>query len=145
MYQPPKMSGAGGWLERRTIKKMINSIIKQKRQLQKYPPGTVCNCRQIFRIKKYSLSSVGIFLFSQPVARLLFSALQGLTSVFGMGTGGPPASSTPTVDSEYSFGSPNWARTSDIMINSHALYRLSYGGMSNFSRISPSFSPLLTR
>ena len=24
--------------------------------------------------------------------------------------------------------SPNWARTSDIMINSHALYRLSYGG-----------------
>ena len=27
------------------------------------------------------------------------------------------------------FGSPNWARTSDIMINSHALYRLSYGGI----------------
>ena len=27
-------------------------------------------------------------------------------------------------------GSPNWARTSDIMINSHALYRLSYGGIS---------------
>ena len=25
-------------------------------------------------------------------------------------------------------GSPNWARTSDIMINSHALYRLSYRG-----------------
>ena len=24
------------------------------------------------------------------------------------------------------YGSPNWARTSDIMINSHALYRLSY-------------------
>ena len=29
-------------------------------------------------------------------------------------------------------GSPNWARTSDIMINSHALYRLSYGGLYNF-------------
>ena len=27
------------------------------------------------------------------------------------------------------FGSPNWARTSDIMINSHALYRLSYRGI----------------
>ena len=26
-------------------------------------------------------------------------------------------------------GSPNWARTSDIMINSHALCRLSYRGM----------------
>ena len=84
-----------------------------------------------FYIKKYSLSDVGIFLFSHHVAMALSSALQGLTSVFGMGTGGPPASSTPTVDSEYSFGSPNWARTSDIMINSHALYRLSYGGSYN--------------
>ena len=26
-------------------------------------------------------------------------------------------------------GGDNWARTSDIMINSHALYRLSYGGI----------------
>ena len=93
-----------------------------------------------FYIKKYSLSDVGIFLFSHHVAMALSSALQGLTSVFGMGTGGPPASSTPTVDSEYSFGSPNWARTSDIMINSHALYRLSYGGISvicsDFSEIT---------
>ena len=36
-----------------------------------------------FFIKKYSLSNVGIFLFSHPVAGALFSALQGLTSVFG--------------------------------------------------------------
>ena len=36
----------------------------------------------------------------------------------------PPASLTG-----FFFGSPNWARTSDIMINSHALYRLSYGGI----------------
>ena len=36
-----------------------------------------------FYIKKYSLSDVGIFLFSHPVARALSSALQGLTSVFG--------------------------------------------------------------
>ena len=79
---------------------------------------------------------VGIFLFSRAVTSQLFSALLSLTSVFGMGTGGPSASSTPTVDSEYSFGSPNWARTSDIMINSHALYRLSYGGSYKFSQIS---------
>ena len=39
---------------------------------------------------------VGISLFSQAVASQLFSAPPGLTSVFGMGTGGPPASSTPT-------------------------------------------------
>ena len=31
--------------------------------------------------------------------------------------------------SELLSGSPNWARTSDIMINSHALYRLSYRGI----------------
>ena len=74
-----------------------------------------------FYIKKYSLSNVGIFLFSHPVARALSSALQGLTSVFGMGTGGPPASSTPTVDSEYSFGSPSWTRTNDNSVNSRVL------------------------
>ena len=34
-------------------------------------------------------------------------------------------------------GSPNWARTSDIMINSHALYRLSYGGIYDFLWILP--------
>ena len=55
---------------------------------------------------KNPLQSIGVFLFSQPVAGQLSSALQGLTSVFGMGTGGPPASSTPTVDSEYSFLAP---------------------------------------
>ena len=32
------------------------------------------------------------------------------------------------------FGSPNRARTCDIMINSHALYRLSYRGILSFSR-----------
>ena len=36
---------------------------------------------------------------------------------------------TPKKLDVFSFGSPNWARTSDIMINSHALYRLSYGGI----------------
>ena len=29
-------------------------------------------------------------------------------------------------------GSPGWARTSDILINSQALYRLSYRGTSSF-------------
>ena len=42
--------------------------------------------------------SVGVFLFSHLVAKALSSALQSLTSVFGMGTGGPSASSTPTID-----------------------------------------------
>ena len=41
--------------------------------------------------------NVGIFLSSQPVTRQLFSAPLSLTSVFGMGTGGPSTSSTPTI------------------------------------------------
>ena len=36
------------------------------------------------------------YLFSQPVARQLSSAQMSLTSVFGMGTGGPSSQSTPT-------------------------------------------------
>ncbi len=40
---------------------------------------------------------VGAFLSSQAAARQVFSALVSLTSVFGMGTGGPSPQSTPTV------------------------------------------------
>ena len=40
-------------------------------------------------------TSIGISLFSHLVAKALFSAPLSLTSVFGMGTGGPSASSTP--------------------------------------------------
>ena len=43
------------------------------------------------------LQSVGISLFSRAVASQVFSAPLSLTSVFGMGTGGPSASSTPTI------------------------------------------------
>ena len=37
------------------------------------------------------------YLFSRPVARQVSSAQVSLTSVFGMGTGGPSPQSTPTV------------------------------------------------
>ena len=43
-----------------------------------------------------SLLYVSIDLFSRSVARQVFSALQSLTSVFGMGTGGPSALKWPT-------------------------------------------------
>ena len=36
----------------------------------------------------------------------------------------------PVKSSDLNFGSPSWTRTSDIVINSHALYRLSYWGIS---------------
>ena len=42
------------------------------------------------------LSCVGIELSSRAVSRKVFSPLQSLTSVFGMGTGGPSAFITPT-------------------------------------------------
>ena len=54
-------------------------------------------------INSHALYRVGISLFSHPVARALFSAPQSLTSVFGMGTGGPSASSTPTFSRSASF------------------------------------------
>ena len=41
-------------------------------------------------------SCVGIYLFSQAAARQVSSAQVSLTSVFGMGTGGPSPQSTPT-------------------------------------------------
>ena len=50
------------------------------------------------RADRSALSSdVSIELFSRAVARKVFSPLQSLTSVFGMGTGGPSAFVTLTV------------------------------------------------
>ena len=62
---------------------------------------------------------VSIDLFSRPVARQVFSALQSLTSVFGMGTGGPSALETLTC------GAPSGIRTRDPLIKSQLLYQLS--------------------
>ena len=44
-----------------------------------------------------SLSCVGIELSSRAASSQVFSPLQSLTSVFGMGTGGPSAFVTPTI------------------------------------------------
>ena len=45
---------------------------------------------------EFLLTDVGIDLSSRSVARQVLWALQSLTSVFGMGTGGPSAFETPT-------------------------------------------------
>ena len=47
-------------------------------------------------------SGVGEYLSSRSVATQVFSARQSLTSVFGMGTGGPSALITPTYRSVFS-------------------------------------------
>ena len=44
----------------------------------------------------FSCIGVGFDLFSRLVAKQVLSALQSLTSVFGMGTGGPSALKKPT-------------------------------------------------
>ena len=51
-----------------------------------------------FRAKEAfaSFLDVSTELSSRTVARKVFSPLQSLTSVFGMGTGGPSPQSTPT-------------------------------------------------
>ena len=59
----------------------------------------------LLKAKKYKKTAtllgdcfdVGTFLLSQAVASQVSSALMSLTSVFGMGTGGPSSSSTPTI------------------------------------------------
>ena len=82
---------------------------------------------------------VGIDLSSRPVARQVFSALQSLTSVFGMGTGGPSASISPTFCCicsspqlatvteaiSCSLDAPSGIRTRDPLIKSQLLYQLS--------------------
>ena len=45
------------------------------------------------------------YLFSQPVTRQVSSAQVSLTSVFGMGTGGPSPQSTPTTSIQASYPS----------------------------------------
>ena len=49
-----------------------------------------------FRTQTSYTFCVGIDLFSRAVSSQVSSALQSLTSVFGMGTGGPSALKTPT-------------------------------------------------
>ena len=64
-------------------------------------------------------SHVGIELFSRAASRQVSSPLQSLTSVFGMGTGGPSALKTLTC------GAPSGIRTRDPLIKSQLLYQLS--------------------
>ena len=70
--------------------------------------GIIVKSSSLFTITFYfqpweaftSHADVGIELFSRTVSRKVSSPLQSLTSVFGMGTGGPSAFVTPTVSSQ---------------------------------------------
>ncbi len=63
-------------------------------------------CKDFLKLKRekekaHSLMAmcfcVGIYLFSRAASRQVSSAQVSLTSVFGMGTGGPSPQSTPTI------------------------------------------------
>ena len=63
----------------------------------------ILSCPSLLRL--YKEKSVGIDLSSRYVAVQVFSAPHSLTSVFGMGTGGPCAIITPTaVPADATFG-----------------------------------------
>ena len=62
---------------------------------------------------------VGVDLFSRAASSQVFSALLSLTSVFGMGTGGPSTLISLTS------GAPSGIRTRDPLIKSQLLYQLS--------------------
>ena len=89
---------------------------------------------------------VGVDLFSRSVSRQVSSALVSLTSVFGMGTGGPSPLKTPTAFGQTKYytiqfpmssgrsredvtilpdGTPSGTRTLDTLIKSQVLYQLS--------------------
>ena len=55
--------------------------------------------KQIFRLPlgRRNTVCVGVELFSRAASHQVSSPQQSLTSVFGMGTGGPSASETPTL------------------------------------------------
>ena len=67
---------------------MANSRYRKTKSLQSKGNG----------LATVSLVCVGIDLFSRAVASQVSSALQSLTSVFGMGTGGPSPLKTPTIE-----------------------------------------------
>ena len=67
-------------------KSPLKNLLQQKRADYK---------SQLHLDKGKLATSIGISLFSHLVAKALSSAPLSLTSVFGMGTGGPSASSTP--------------------------------------------------
>ena len=69
---------------------MANSRYRKTKSLQSKGNG----------LATVSLVCVGIDLFSRAVASQVSSALQSLTSVFGMGTGGPSPLKTLTTASK---------------------------------------------
>ena len=84
------------------------------------------------------------YLSSRPVSRQVFSAQVSLTSVFGMGTGGPSPQSTPTVSILLfsrslvkSFGDPYRIRTDVNGVRGRCLDHLTNGPLVRLQGFEP--------
>jgi len=77
--------------------------------------------------------------------------LQGVVSVYGSGYGRNEVKEPRIAARLMNLGSPTWARTRDLRINSPSLYRLSYRGtgkpanIANWPRAVNRLRPLLDR
>ena len=108
-------------------------------QLKKNCQLSIVNC-QFSKTKTASFSRSGFlcwhYLSSRQVTLQVLSARTSLTSVFGMGTGGPSSQSIPTYvgctrqllcqkPKLLTSGAPSGTRTRDPLIKSQLLYQLS--------------------
>src|SRR6478752_2220771 len=59
-------------------------------------------------VKNVAFINAGDDLLSHTLSRTVQSALRGLTSVFGMGTGGTPAVRSPQIDPRYARAIGSW-------------------------------------
>ena len=75
-------------------------------------------------------SDVGEYLSSRAVSSQVLSAQQSLTSVFGMGTGGPSALITPTYRSVFS----------TVLSISHQLHFVKYQSALAFAPLDSTYS-----
>ncbi len=73
---------------------------------------------------RFPLFCVGVYLSFRAVTSQVLSARVSLTSVFGMGTGGPSPLATPTI--EFAFSAPSKPNNEDAMLSKADLHFLSF-------------------
>ena len=106
-------------------------------------PRFMCEARIIHKKRTHQMMSSFLcwrYLFSQSVTRQLSSANLSLTSVFGMGTGGPSCQSTPIKKSEpevtqalcwhYLFSRPVTRQVSSTNLSLTSVFGMGTGGPS---------------
>ena len=86
--------------------------------------GSIPDYKKSTRILQVDYLESGGDLLSRAVSSQVPSALKGLTSVFGMGTGGTPSSLPPEMVS-YCFTYPDNCTASEIQFSDHSVQLIS--------------------